>query len=77
MTNTLNEIADFGMVDAATRKVHAGIRTLCLQMAKAVLGQSDLGQMERLITEIPVTSDALFCGGLTNVIVQEAKRAKD
>ena len=32
---------------------------------------------ERLLTEIPVTADALFWGSLTNVIVQEAKRAKN
>ena len=77
MANALNEIVGFGMVDAATSKVHAGIRAVRLQTAKAVLGQSDLGQMERLLTEIPVTADALFGGGLPNVIVQEAKRAKD
>ena len=39
MANALNEIADFGMVDAATRKVHARNRNLHLQTAKAVLGQ--------------------------------------
>ena len=65
MANALNEIAGFGMVDVATRKVHAGIRTLRLQTAKAVLSQSDLGKMERLLTEIPVIADALFEGGLT------------
>ena len=37
MANALNEIAGFGMVNAAARKVHAGIRTLRLQTAKAVL----------------------------------------
>ena len=77
MANALNEIAGFSMVNAAARKVHAGIRTLRLQTAKAVLGQSALGQMERLLTKIPVTADALFGDGLTNVILQEAKRAKD
>ena len=74
MANALNEI---DMVDVAARKVHAEIRTLCLQTAKAVLGQLDLGQLERLLTEIPVTADALFGCGLTNVIVQQAKQAKD
>ena len=65
------------MVDAAARSVHAGIRHLRLQTAKVVLGQSDLGQMEMLITEIPVTVDAQFGGRLTNVIVEEGKHAKD
>ena len=75
MANALNEIAGFRMVDAAARSVHAGIRHLRMQTAKAVLGQSDLGQMERLIAEIPVTADVPFGGRLTNVIVEEAKRA--
>ena len=30
MGNALNEIAGFGMVDAAARSVHEGIRILCL-----------------------------------------------
>ena len=79
MANALNEMAGFGMVYAASRAVtvHAGIRHILLQMAKVVLGQTDLGQMERLITEIPVTAEALFSGQLTNVIVEQAKRAKD
>ena len=64
-------------VDAAARSVHTGIRHMHLQMAKAVLGQSDLGQMERLITEIPVTADMLFSGRLTNVIVEVATLAKN
>ena len=34
MANALNEVVGFGMVNAVTRKVHAGIRTLRLQMAK-------------------------------------------
>ena len=75
MANALNEMAGFGMVDAASRTVHAGIRHLHLQTA--VLGQFDLGQMERLIAEILMTEDALFGGQLTNMIVEEAKRAKD
>ena len=77
IANALNEIAGFGMVDAAARSVHVGIRHLRLQTVKAVLGQSDLGQMERLIAEIPVTADALFGDRLTNVIVEEATRAKN
>ena len=35
MGNALNEMAGFGMVDAASRAVHAGIRHLHLQTAKA------------------------------------------
>ena len=77
MANALNEMAGFGMVDVVSRVVHAGIRHLHLQMAKAVLGQSDLGQMERLIAVILVMADALFGGQLTNLIVEDAKRAKD
>ena len=71
MANALKEIAGFGMVDAAASSVHAGIRNLRLQTAKAVLNQSDLGQKERLINEIPVTANALFSCRYTNVIVQE------
>ena len=82
MANALNNIAGFGMMDAASRSVHEGIRNLCLQMAKSVLDQPDPGQMERLIAEILVTVDALtvdalFGGHFTNVIVEEAKCAKD
>ena len=64
MANALNEMVGFGMVGAASRAVtvHAGIRHLHLQMATVVLGQTDLGQMERLITAIPVTAEALFSG---------------
>ena len=60
MANALTEMADFRMVDTASRAVHVGIRNLHLQTAKVILGQSDLGQMERLITEIPVMADSLF-----------------
>ena len=72
MVNILNDMVGFGMVDAASSVVHAGIRHLRLQMATAVLGQ-----MERLIAEILVMADALFGGQLINVIVEEVKRAKD
>ena len=37
----------------------------------------DVGQIERLITEIPVTADSLFGSQLTSVIVDEAKRVKN
>ena len=70
--SVVKTVSGFGMVVAVAGKLHAGIRNLRLQTAKAVLGQ-----MERLLTEIPVTADALFGGGLTNVIIQVAKRAKD
>ena len=62
MVNALTEMAGFGMVDTASRAVHAGIQHLHLQMVKAVLGQTDLGQMERLIVKRLVKADSLFGG---------------
>ena len=77
VSNALTEIAGFGFVDVATRVVHLGIRNLRLQMAWVVFGQNNISQVECLLTEIPVSPDSLFGGQLTNVIVEQAKRARD
>ena len=75
VSNTLTEMAGFGMVDVAL-SVHSRIQNLCLQMAWAVFGQMDIGELEWLFAEIPVSPDSLFAGQLTNVIVEQAKWAR-
>ena len=77
VSNTLTEMPGFGMVDVATSAVHARIRNLHLQMAQAVFSQTDIGQLEQLLMEIPVSSNSLFGGQLMNVIVGQAPRARD
>ena len=70
-------MARFEVVDVATRAIHSRIWNLCLQMARAVFGQNYMGQLEQLLTEIPVSHESIFGGQLTYVIVEQVKRARD
>ena len=54
-----------------------GIWNLWLQAVRAVFSQNDIGELERLLTEILVSHESLFGGQLTSVIVEQARRARD
>ena len=60
-SNTLTEMAGFGLVDMAARSaINSRIWNLQLQMARVVFGQNDIGQLERLLAEIPLSHDKSF-----------------
>ena len=70
-------MAGFGLVDVTSRAVHSGFWSLHLQMVRAVFSQNNIGQLERLLAEIPMSHESLFGGRLTSVIVEQAKRARN
>ena len=49
---------------------------LLVQTAMAVFSQNDIGQLEHLHAEIPVSHESLFGSQVTNV-VEQAKWTKD
>ena len=70
-------MAEFSLVDVATRAIHSCIQKLQLKMVRVVLSQNDISQLEQLLTVIPVSRESFFSGQLTHVIVEQTRRARD
>ena len=49
LANVVIEISARGSINIAAHTVHAGIRNLCVETAKAIFSQNDIGQLERLL----------------------------
>ena len=77
LANVVIEMAGWGGIEVAACTLHAGIRNLCVETAKAIFGQNDIGQLERLLAEVTVSHQCLFGCQLSTVMVIQVKRAKD